>query len=456
MLKHHNYSCVSHSLDAIEFALKNCSPDNLVRNAIVTEHPLSVRDLYGNTIDLGTFGHKSILVISIGKASERMLTGLYEKLGKEISKSILIVPKGYVSLSDSNETTDKLVISASHPIPNKYSELASKMVIERLRLLDDYELVLFLISGGASSLIVSPVSSLSLSDKVEVNKSLVSSGANIKEINVVRKHLSQIKGGNILRILKPRRKVLTLLLSDVVGDYLDTIGSGLTFYDNSTFMDAVEILEKYDIIKNNDIHIQKVYNYLKQAANGSMSETLKPFEFESFDVTNCVIGNNAKFCEYIIDYLKSLGYSVHFGGSDHEGTVSDFSFHVKRLVNDLASNSALVMGGEITNTIEKSKMGKGGRNQEAICRILKLIATSEIENFSIICIGTDGIDGNSQSAGGLLSPRSLKYVIRNDVNIDQYLNSNNTNELLRKMKSNIKTGYTGTNFNDVYILVKGQ
>jgi len=454
LIKFHNFQSVSDSLDALEFAFSTCSPDNLVREAISTENGMNIYDIRGDIVKLPILKPNSVLVISVGKASERMLYGLYQKLGSQIGKVLLIFPEGYSLPISAEGLYNATIIQSSHPIPNQNSEMASKLAISLLSNLESYELVIFLISGGTSSLIVSPVTGLTLFDKKEIGKLLVSSGANIREINIVRKHLSQIKGGNILRVLRPKKKILSLLLSDVVGDYLDTIGSGMTFYDTSTFKDAMGVLKKYGLDKVENSSVQKICKYLNEATDKTLLETVKQSEFEKFDVINCLIGNNAKFCKSIAEYLSLRGYNVIYKGSDREGRIYDFSIYFRNLIDTLPNNSALIMGGEITNSIDKSKLGKGGRNQEAICRILQLMGDFKSEDYAIICIGTDGIDGNSDSAGALISPNSISHVYKHSLDIDSYLTANNSNILLKNINSVINTGYTGSNFNDVYLIVK--
>jgi hydroxypyruvate reductase/glycerate 2-kinase len=243
-------------------------------------------------------------------------------------------------------------------------------------------------------------------------------------------------------------------LSDVVGDYLDTIGSGMTFYDTSTFNDALGVMKKYGLDKVENSSVQKICKYLNEATDKRILETVKQSEFEKFDVNNYIIGNNAKFCESIAEYLSLRGYNIIYKGSDREGRIDDFSIYFRNLIGTLPDNSALIMGGEITNSIDKSKSGKGGRNQEAICRILQLMGDFKSKDYAIICLGTDGIDGNSDSAGALISPNSFTYVYKHSLDINSYLNANNSHALLKNINSIINTGYTGSNFNDVYLIIK--
>ncbi len=456
ILRHHKFQSVKDSLDALDYAFKNCSPEKLVNMSIEVDSTMRIIDINRNIHEFSLPNDKSILVISVGKASEKMLAGLVKKIGDRIARSILIVPKGYEMESERILSLhNSTVIYSSHPIPNSKSLLASKVVIRELEHLDNIDIVIFLISGGSSSLIVSPIAGITLSDKKEINKRLITCGANIDEINIVRKHLSEIKGGKILRFLNPKRKVISIILSDVVGDNLSTIGSGLTFYDNSTYKDAISVLQNYSIFKEDSELIRRVRKVLTRGIGIRSLETVKPIEFNSLAVNNCIIGNNSKFCKKIIFYLRSAGYNVQYKGSHLTMSMKDFISLAKDTFNKLGNEkTAILFGGEITNVIDKSQKGIGGRNQEAICRMIEFINTSENSDFCVICIGTDGIDGNSKDAGGLMTPATSDYSETRGLQVKSFLKSQDSNTLLRNLHSTINTGYTGTNFNDIYLFVR--
>ena len=456
ILKHHKFKSVGDSLDALEFAFKYCSPEMLVNASIEMDSNIRITEINGKTHDFSLPKKRSILAISVGKASEKMLSGLINKMGDRIAKGILIVPEGYrIKKKQQSFLQNVSIIQSSHPIPNTKSILASNFVIRELQDLRKIEMVIFLISGGSSSLMVSPMSELTLLDKREINKMLIACGADIHEINVVRKHLSQIKGGKLLRFLKPRRKVISLILSDVVGDDLSTIGSGLTYYDSSSFKDAISILQKYSIIEDPSDSVRKVSAVLEKGIGANSLETVKLSEFRSLSTDNFIIGNNSKFCQKIICYLDSLGYKVDYKGSGVNLNTTEFSKFAKDTLNQLKSNNtAVIVGGEVTNVIDKSNNGVGGRNQESICRMIESIAPPDTSDYCIICMGTDGIDGNSKSAGGLISPSTFKYLNIKGLDVNNFIQSHNSNVLLKNLNSTIETGYTGTNFNDVYLFVR--
>jgi glycerate-2-kinase len=240
-----------------------------------------------------------------------------------------------------------------------------------------------------------------------------------------------------------------------VGDNLSTIGSGLTYFDESSFADAIAIIKKYSIFENRSDSMRNVSGALTRGLKTDEFETVKSREFKSLSVDNHIIGNNLMFCQKIAYHLKSRGYHVDYKGSEFNFSMNEFSSFTKLIFDQLQKdNTAVLMGGELTNVISKSKTGSGGRNQEAVCRMMELMDQLKNSDCSVICIGTDGIDGNSNSAGGILSPSTLKYLNLKKLNVNDFLESHNSNILLKGLHSTINTGYTGTNFNDVYLFVR--
>jgi len=296
---------------------------------------------------------------------------------------------------------------------------------------------------------------INLTDKKIINKMLITSGADIREINVVRKHLSQIKGGKILRAIDPITPVISLILSDVVGDHLDTIGSGLTSSDKSTFKDALSILDTYFISGRNSKSFRKVKAVLESGVRSEIPETMRLKEFRLRHVTNIIVGNNSNFCRLIQEYFKKKGYFTNYMGSNYGISMDAFvNIGSKIIKAKNESKTCVILGGEVTNTLSGRKIGIGGRNQEAICRMLHLIRNNNLGDFSVICIGTDGIDGNSPSAGGFIAPKTIELLKRKKLDVSYYIQNNNSNVLLTKLRSKIDTGYTGANFNDVYLFVR--
>jgi glycerate 2-kinase len=455
ILRYHNCKSLRDSLAALDYAFKYSDPERLISQSIQVNSDMQITDTNDRVHKFDLPDKGSTLVVSVGKASEKMLMGFYDKMSDRIMKTLLIIPIGYVLEKNSLEILNNAtVIRSSHPIPNVKSTLAAQKVVEELQNRKGVKLIVFLISGGSSSLMVSPIEGISLVDKKIINKLLITSGASIREINIVRKHLSQIKGGKILRLIEPYIPVIGLILSDVIGDHLDTIGSGLTSSDNSTFKEALSILNNYCLLDRSTETNRKVKAVLELGIRSEIPETLKSKEYHSRNVTNIIVGNNSNFCRLIQENFKKRGYFTNYLGSNYGIPINDFIKIASKIINtQLGPKTCAILGGEVTNKLSGQKVGIGGRNQEAICRMLQLVKNSKLLDFSILCIGTDGIDGNSSSAGGFIAPKTIELLNNKKLNINYYLRNNNSNVLLTKLHSIIDTGYTGTNFNDVYLFV---
>lgn len=288
-----------------------------------------------------------------------------------------------------------------------------------------------------------PASDICLADKQKITGSLLRSGASIHEINAVRKHLSTVKGGQLLRHVNRSCALLSLILSDVIGDDLGIIASGPTYPDRSTFSDALNILRKYRIERP-----VAAIEYLTKGAGGKIPETPKPQEEVFSRIHNMLIGNNAIACKAAEDYLKKHGMQTVNLGSEFNGEAKEFGLFLARLTLDLrCKRLALVAGGETTVRLGKSKSGLGGRNQEAA---LTCLAEVDRDDVVIACIGTDGIDGNSDAAGAIVSPQTI--MLAKKMNLKKYLNRHDSYRAFKKLNSLIFTGFTGTNVNDIAIV----
>ncbi len=456
----HKFKSVIDSLNAFEFAFLNSDPGKIIKNKVKYLDPnISVSDINDNIKSFCLHCSSSLFVISVGKASVKMLISIFDIFRDRIEKSILIMPKGQtVETSDENYLNKRktIIIQSSHPIPDSNSLVASEKVIELLLSAKKNDVIVFLISGGTSSLLVSPIYNLTLDDKKMITKLLITCGANIIEINTVRKHLSKIKGGNILKYICRDTCVLSLIISDVIGDNIDTIGSGLTFFDNSTFSDAKIVLKKYSLLGLNIESMKKVQKLINLGIKSKLSETLKSSEFCKMNVNNFVLSNNVEFCNAIVQYFKLLGYNVDYLGSRYDKQISEFIVDSEIIFKKIQKKSCIIIGGEITNIVEKNCRGIGGRNQEALGLLINRIynCCCDYDDYSIIFLGTDGIDGNSSMAGGLISPKTIDIVKRGGIDIDKYITAYDSSILFQHLKSSIMTGYTGTNVNDVYLFVR--
>ena len=369
---------------------------------------------------------KNLHVVAYGKSADSMANALNSIL--KIKKGIIVIPKG-----SKNQTKAKkfLVIHSGHPLPNDASVTAAKSIMKFLEQRKKDDFVIFLVSGGGSALVSYP-NGISLDEKISVNKLLLKSGATIQEFNCVRKHLSKIKGGMMVKNLKC--KAIALVMSDVVDNDLSSISSGCTYYDSTTFKDALKILKKHNLYNKIPTRAKK---HIDNGVKGLIEETPKKSK-----IKNQIIATNDDCLEYMAAKARLMGFStkpIHIS----ENVV----LAAKKILRNIPKkkNSCIVFGGETTVTV-KGK-GKGGRNQELVLHLLR--NSQKIKNdFLIASIGTDGIDGNTNDAGALIEKFSIPQN-----KIDPYLKNNNSNAFFKKYGGLIKTGYTGTNLLDVGIIL---
>lgn len=433
--KFHNDRPSKLILAALEAAFDSVRPEMLVKQAVRLDKGLSVRDIHGNVARFQKFN--DAYVVGAGKAVAGMADALNYLLKNRIAAGAITVPCGTKFKSKTIKATE-----ASHPVPDRSGVEGTKKILDVLGQAGQGDLVFVLISGGGSALMPLPAPGISLRDKQRITNALLRSGASIQEINSVRKHLSAVKGGQLLRHVDKSCTVVSLILSDVIGDDISVIASGPTYPDDSTFKDAQQVLKRYQV-KN----LNSVTEHMSKGARGVIDDTPKPGDPVFSNVQNMIIGNNAVACKGAVDYLAGRGLpAVHFG-SGFDGEARDFGRFLAGLASDLGGASfALVAGGETTVRLNRSKNGTGGRNQEAA-----LACAMELQDVAVACIGTDGIDGNSDAAGALVSPRAATLAKKMD--LQKYLDMHDSYRALKKMNSLIFTGYTGTNVNDIAIVI---
>ncbi|MEI7796624.1 MAG: glycerate kinase [Methylococcaceae bacterium] len=341
------------------------------------------------------------------------------------------------------------VIGASHPLPDSAGFEAAKRIAEIAKNAKSDECVLVLISGGGSALIPYPVDSISLDEKIATTNLLLSCGATIDEINCIRKHLSQLKGGNLTNKIAPA-KCHALILSDVLGDDLSVIASGTTVADESTFAEAIAILKSKNVWHDAP---QSVKNYLEKA----ISETPKIIE----NVTNTLIGSNEMSVEAAVKAAQFLGYEVirydYPLCGEARDVAEEFVLAAKRKAPFLkgVGGFAFITGGETTVTLRGN--GKGGRNQEMALAFAiaaeKHGLKNEINEWVFLSGGTDGIDGVSPAAGGIVDAGTLQRMKNAGVNPDELLENNDSYHALKSSHDLLMTGATGTNVADLQILL---
>ena len=388
-----------------------------------------------------------VFPVCIGKASVDMakkIKKIFKDSNFQIEKGILIVNKENFS-----KVKGFKCFSSGHPIPNKNGLDASIFLENYLCKLEKNDLVLIFISGGGSALAPYPVEGISLEEKIIINKILLESGANIKEINIVRKHLSKLKGGNLVKICNPAY-VHSFILSDVIGDDLSSIASGMTTYDNSTFRDVKKILNKYKIWTKIPKNIKNHIN------NGEKKKELETPEKNNqiFRKTNnTLIGSNNLCLNNIKNLCKKYNINSKIWFKNIDGNVKKiskkFSNNIKKI--KYKTPVLLISGGE--TTVKVNGKGKGGRNQEfALYFAIEMKKINPSKSFIILSAGTDGRDGPTNAAGGILNQGSLEKIKNKKVNLKKELLNNNSYQVLKKINSLVIIDGTNTNVADVQLI----
>lgn len=433
------------ALNCILAALNAVDPKKVIFNSVKRE---------GNTIIINhsKFNlkkYRNIYVLGGGKASGLMAEAIEEILGDKITDGIINVVKG----TEKRIKTEKIKINgATHPIPGEEGMKGTKEMLEIAQKANQDDLIIVLISGGGSALMPYPAEPVTLEDKKIVTSFLLKCGAAIDEINSVRKHLSSFKGGQLAKAAYPAT-VLSLIISDVVGDPPDLIASGPTVPDNSTFQDAYNVLKKYNIFDKMPENVKK---RIQQGLLGKIEETPKPGDKIFKNVYNILIASNRTACMAAVKKAKEFGMNSILlstyieGEARHVGTVlAGLAKEIYNYDAPVKKPAVVVCGGETTVTVIGS--GIGGRNQELV--LGSALKISDLKGVAIASIGTDGIDGTSDAAGAIADGQTLKRAKKLGLNAIEYLVNNNSHEFFRKLHDAIFTGQTCTNVNDLIVIV---
>ena len=412
------------TLDILETGLDAALSDNTLRK-IVKKDKIVIGK---KTVLLSKYAR--VFVIGFGKAADSMAKTVYSLT--RINGGIVVIPRGTKSVLRNKKFR---ILHAGHPIPNKQSVHAGKQIVEFLKNRKPSDFVIFLISGGGSSLLSMP-DGISLLDKRITTNLLLKSGASIQEINCVRKHLSKIKGGKLTESLSCN--AVSLVMSDVVGDRLSDIASAPTYFDDTTFKDADKILTKYGLKKYTP---KSVLKRLDLGIHNKIPETPK-----SSKIRNYIIGTNNDCLDAMAKKARRLGYSVSTKRSV-SGNVKLVSKNILKSLSE-KKHSCLIFGGE--PTVKVVGNGRGGRNQELVLSIFGKIQNNK-KNIVIASCGTDGKDGNTNASGAIM--QSSKNKIEG---IHNFLKNNNSYYFFKKHKGLIFTGPTHTNLMDVGVLLSRQ
>jgi hydroxypyruvate reductase len=403
-------------------------------------------------------GIDRIFAAGMGKASARMAAGLERALGERLSGGIIAVKEGHV------ETLKRIrLIESAHPVPDARSVVAASAMLDLGTTLGTKltgrDLVIVLVSGGGSSILCAPVSGLTLEDKIGTTRLLLASGATINEVNCVRKHLSAVKGGRLARALAPAT-VLTLILSDVIGDDLDAIASGPTVPDPTTFADALEIVRRYGI---EDRLPLPAAEHLRAGATGGASapaETPKPGDAVFSRTRTVLVGTNRLALDAAEAEATRRGYNTLVLSSRVAGEAREIAQVFLGIGKDIAASDAPVLkpacviaGGETTVTLRGK--GTGGRNQEMALAFMATLGRSPKDGTALtfLSAGTDGNDGPTEAAGAMVDLELYRSAVAAGLDPEAALANNDSNTFFRNAGGLVITGPTNTNVCDVQVLL---
>ena len=449
--------------------VERVKPYNIIKNSIRLDGNILIIKGNKNSYRFNLEEFQSVIVIGTGKATASMAKAVEEILGGKISEGLISVKYGY--------TEDLGIIKqieAGHPIPDKSSLKAAKQIFNIIKNANEKTLIINLISGGGSALLSYPFEgtivgrtdgktdsikiAITLEELQKTTEFLLESGATIDEINCIRKHISMIKGGRLARVAYPALQI-NLILSDVVGDRLDSIASGLTAWDTTTYIDAYNILVKYNL---SDRIPENVLKVIKAGIEGKIEETVKKGDIIFSRVNNFIIGSNYDALLAAKKRATELGYNSIILTSRVTGESKEIAKFYSAIAVDLANRktvshlpACIISGGETTVTIKGN--GKGGRNQEMVLSFLITIlkAPEDFENVYFLAASTDGGDGPTDAAGAFASLEVLEASKNLGLNPEEYLEKNDSYNFFNKLGFLFKTGPTNTNVCDIHIIIVG-
>lgn len=428
-------------------ALAEVDPEHLVKQNVSIQNKNLI--ICGRSFDLRVIEH--IYVAAIGKAAAYMARGIEGVLGERIQEGL------FLTLPGTGIRLKKFVsLPASHPLPDERSLNAALGILRLASKVGTNDLLIVLISGGGSAQLCFPVPGVSLEEKRLVTGRLLKAGADIQELNTVRKHLSLIKGGHLARAAFPGT-VASIVLSDVRHNDLATIASGPTYWDSTTYEDAFEVLQKYSLW---DSLPEAVRIAIEEGMEGQSPETLKEDDPVFRKVFHFILGDNRFALQAAQKKAANLGFRAILLSTVDQGEAREAARVYVALLASLFSRKGkhawplcLLAGGELTVTVKGR--GKGGRNQEFVLASLIEAEKQKIEdeNWMILSMGSDGIDGPTDAAGAWISPLSLEKARRFGLRPEEFLENNDSYNFFKQISSLLLTGPTHTNVMDFRIFL---
>lgn len=392
-------------------------------------------------------------IVAVGKAAPAMAEAVPDPIKAKMTFGIIVTKEGYARNVDAFEVRE-----AGHPIPDQRSIRATDEVVELVSELGEEDLLLVLISGGASALLSSPMKEVGFNDTVELTQLMLNGGMDIHQMNIVRAHLSRVKGGRLAVAAAPA-SVLTLALSDVVGDKLPAIGGGPTVADPSRFKDAITALQKVRIWDRAPASVREV---LEAGSRGEIPESPKPGDPRLSRAFAAVVGGPRTLLRAAARSARAKGLRVRCATRPIEGPVEDlvekYMARAGSMVRSGTGREVFVAVGEPTVTIDhemldknrREKVGKGGRSQHLALLMAK--AMSGDEHMAFLSAGTDGTDGHTPAAGGIVDGRSVNELQESKVDVEESLRRFDSFNALGKIGARLETGPTDTNVTDLHLL----
>ena len=391
-----------------------------------------------------------IFVVGAGKASALMSQATEEILKDRIDEGLVVTKEG------SGIPLKRIRLQfGGHPFPDENGFKGTQKIVELLSNAEENDLIIFLLSGGGSALLTSPLKGITLDDKKKMTQLLFECGTNIHEINTIRKHISSVKGGRLTQIAYPAQTI-SLILSDVIGDNIESIASGPTAPDPTTFQDCFDILNKYKLLDKLPKNIEL---FLKANKGKQENETLKPNNEIFNKVENLIVGSNMLALKEAEDKAKELGFNTLVLSSTISGNTTkaakEHAFLAKEIKHghkEPLPPACVISGGE--TTVEIKGNGKGGRNQEFV-----LVSAMEIEGLKDVVISsmnTDGIDGPTDACGAICDGNTTLCAKKINLDPQDFLDRNDSYHFFEKLGDLIKTGPTNTNVMDIHIILVGK
>lgn len=420
-------------------AVESVRPHKLIARSVV----LKDAKLQVNDTEHSLRSGQKIHIFGSGKASKEMAASLLEIIKDRVAGGVVVTNQQ----PDENLSPLK-IIQGSHPIPDEKSIYGAESLIEGLSQLSENDFFIYLLSGGSSALIEKPLPPITLAEVQETTRLLLNNSVPIQLVNVVRKHLSMVKGGRLAQAT--RASGVVLVISDVIGDDLSVIGSGPLYYDPTSFADCRKILEQSAIWDKIPASVQQI---IDKGENGIIAETPKQ---ENRAISHYLLGSNRTALRHALACVREAGLDGHILSSSLAGEAREVAKVITSIARNISAYNepfqppvCLLFGGETTVSVRGS--GRGGRNQE-----LALAALAEIgeqNNILLLSGGTDGIDGNSDAAGAVADSGFFRKGAELGLSIDAFLAGNNSNEFFQAVGALLNTGPTGTNVMDITLMI---